>query len=101
MLDSIAGSIPGQHGPIEVHLQSTTKIEGVVLPTRVAVALGLTALFSALVLIVCLFVLNSAVASMTREIRALQIYEQDVENVLIRANLASRPDFAPRPSKGE
>jgi hypothetical protein len=37
---------------------------------------------------------------MIGEVRVMQIYEQDIENVLIRANLATRSDFAPHPAQG-
>jgi len=98
MIDPLAGSAPEVR---PVHLTSTVVVKGVVLPTSVAIAMGLAALLSALVLIVSLYVLHSSVSLMTREIRALEIYEQDVENILIRANLASRSDFAPHARKEE
>src|SRR6476660_7283556 len=56
-----------------------------------------------LVLFAALFVISSAMsvvvlfveARMVGEIRVLQIYEEDIENVLIRQNIASRSDFTP------
>ena len=56
-----------------------------------------------LVLFVALFVVSSVCSlivmfvetRMMGEVRVMQIYEEDIENVLIRHGLANRADFAP------
>lgn len=68
----------------------SVKIEGVVLPPWIALALGAAAFLSGLALIL----LWGVTRDMAREIRVLQLHTQDVESVLIRSGAARRDDFA-------
>lgn len=86
--------------PIPVHL--TVTVPGVHLPTWSAIALVLAFIFASLSFlfaaqeISALRVESAAKADeLRREIRMLQLHAQDIENVLIRARVASRDDFAP------
>jgi hypothetical protein len=45
----------------------------------------------------CLILVFAVESRMIGEVRVMQIYEEDIENVLIRANIATRADFAPHP----
>lgn len=42
-----------------------------------------------------LFLVWTTNRTLSFEVRALQLYEQDIENVLIRNGIATRADFAP------
>jgi hypothetical protein len=105
-----------------LRVQANTKIEGVVIPTKLA--------FVLVVLFALLFVppivvfykikhaemseierdrtLSEAIKRLDRETRILAVHAQDIENVLIRQGVAKRDDFAPwepstpvKPSGGE
>jgi hypothetical protein len=76
--------------PLAIPVYLTTKIEGVVLPTWLAVALASTAV----VAIIALVLLVAVCDRLTREIRVLQLHVQDVEAVLIRERVGTRRDFA-------
>ena len=84
-----------------VRLVATTKIEGVVLPTWLAVSVG--ALLVALIFV--LGIVHQQQRTMAeqsaardklieREYRILQLHIQDLEAAVIRANIAKRGDFA-------
>lgn len=79
------------------HIHLTTRIEGFVLPTWAAVSLAIAALLSTLTLAFTIILATQQVSIMTREIRSLQLYVLDVENVMIRHNIATRSDFANHP----
>lgn len=91
-----------------LRVEANTKIEGVVIPTRLA--------FVLVVLFALLFVppivvyyqvieLQRMTLRAERETRILALHIQDVENVLIRQGVAKREDFAawpePKPTTGE
>lgn len=74
-----------------VHLTVTLPSGAVMVPAWLAlIFVGLFVVSS-----FALFLVWDSVKSETREIRSLQLYEQDIENVLIRSRLATREDFAP------
>lgn len=60
-------------------------------------------LFAALFVVsgVCLVLVLAVESQMVGEVRVMQIYEEDIESVLIRANIATRSDFAPHPHKAQ
>jgi hypothetical protein len=83
-------ALPSEYGDrshIPVYL--TAKIEGVVLPSWLAISLAA----SSIVAVLALLYLAAVCGQMGREIRILQLHAQDIENILIRSNLASRKDF--------
>lgn len=86
----------------------TANIRGVVIPTWVALALGVAAFLSAMSLCLSLFLVRDASLAaaaanreLAKEMRILQVHAQDIENVLIRQGLARRSDFAPWPEGRE
>lgn len=72
--------------------QNIIQIRGVVIPAWLVVCLLLTAIFSALAL---LLVWQSQ-TRIERELRILQVHCADIENVLIRNGIADRKDFITR-----
>lgn len=74
--------------PQPVHL--TVKVEGVVLPGWIAIALVATSILASLALLLTW----SVNRELAREIRVLELHVQDVESVLIRSGAAERDDFA-------
>lgn len=77
------------------HIHLTTKIQGVVLPTWAAISLAIAAILSTLTLALTILLAAQNLATITREIRVLQLHTQDIESVLERSGLAHRQDFAP------
>lgn len=80
-------------------------IRGVVIPTWVAVVLGVMGVAAALVVLLSVVIFKSAADSLLqsqrdqiKEIRILDVHIQDIENILIRNRMAVREDFAPHPS---
>lgn len=81
------------HEPPHINLH----VSGVVIPSWLAVCLLLTAILAA----VSLLLGWQQQRALEQEIRILQIHCADIENVLIRQNLATREDFMSRPKKEE
>lgn len=94
--------LPVQASPVPpVHLD--VNIRGVVIPTWVAIVLSGVAVLAAMIVLTAVIVFRSAADSLAqsqtnqaREMRLIDLRLQDIENVLIRASLATREDFAPR-----
>lgn len=75
----------------KAEVRIVTKVQGVVLPTWVAIAV-------LSVILVCagsLVQLARTLDRLEREIRILQLHARDIESVLIRSGVADRNDFAP------
>lgn len=83
--------------PPPVHLTVSLGRGMVVLPSWLAVLFVLLFVVSCVTSIIVLTVESHIIG----EVRVMEIYEQDIENVLIRANLATRSDFAPHRAAGD
>lgn len=68
------------------------QIRGVVIPSWLVVCLLLTAILSAL----SLLLVWQSQTRIERELRILQVHCADIENTLIRSGVASREDFISR-----
>lgn len=79
---------PREDERYDVHL--VTKIEGVTLPTWLAVALAISAILAAITFLDA----SRQLASLAKEVRVLQLHAQDIESVLVRNGIAKRSDFA-------
>jgi len=73
---------------IDVHM--VTKIEGVSLPSWLALILAASTFIAALAFLD----FSRSVSALVKEVRVLQLHTQDVESVLVRSGIASRKDFA-------
>lgn len=69
----------------------TVKVEGVVIPSWLAIVFAVIMLASIIPPILSI----DQDRKIERELRILQVHTQDIENVLIRRGLAKREDFAP------
>lgn len=72
----------------DVHL--VTKIEGVSMPSWLAIVLCASAVLAALTFLDA----SRQLASLAKEVRILQLHAQDIESVLVRNGMARRSDFA-------
>lgn len=72
----------------DVHM--VTKIEGVALPSWLAIVLCASAVLAALTFLDA----SRQLASLAKEVRILQLHAQDIESVLVRNGIARRSDFA-------
>lgn len=82
-----------ESSPATVHLTVKLPSGAVILPSwlvLIFVSLFVISSFGS-------FLIWDTSRAQIREIRSLQLYEQDIENVLIRSNLATRDDFSPKP----
>ena len=75
-----------------VNLTVTLPAGSVMIPSWLAVCFVLCFVLSTFTLLMVWTANNRLIG----EIRVLQIYEEDVENVLIRSGIATRSDFVPR-----
>lgn len=85
-MESDTASMPVQ---LTVTLPKGTAI----IPSWILVLFAFLFVVSSLGLLVTLFVETQ----MMKEVRVMQIYEQDIENVLIRNGIANRSDFSYHP----
>jgi len=81
----------------QVHLTVTLPTGSVMIPSWLALLFVLLFVISSFGLFL---VWNSSRAEI-REIRSLQLYEQDIENVLIRGRIATREDFSPHAGEAD
>lgn len=72
----------------DVHM--VTKIEGVAMPSWLAIVLCATAVMAVLTFLDA----SRQLVSLVKEVRILQLHAQDIESVLVRQGIAKRSDFA-------
>jgi hypothetical protein len=89
--------------PIQYNYHHHIDVRGVVIPTWVAIFLSIMGLSASLVVLLAVVVFKNAAddlknnqSQQTKEIRLIDLNIQDIENILIRNNLAKRNDFASR-----
>jgi hypothetical protein len=75
-----------------INLSVTLPPGSVMIPSWLAVCFVVCFVLSTFTLVL----VWNASSRLVGEIRVLQIYEEDVENVLIRSGIATRSDFIPR-----
>lgn len=75
-----------------INLSVTLPPGSVMIPSWLAVCFVVCFVLSTFTLVL----VWNASSRLVGEIRVLQIYEQDVESVLIRSGIATRADFIPR-----
>lgn len=66
-----------------------------ILPSWILILFASLFVVASLGLLVTIFVETQ----MMKEVRVMQMYEQDIENVLIRSGIATRSDFSYHPPK--
>lgn len=99
-------SIHDQSSPVQYNYHHHIDVRGVVIPTWVAILLSVMGLSASVVVLLAVLIFKNAsedlkhsLSLQTKEIRLIDLNIQDIENILIRNDLAKRSDFAPR--KGE
>lgn len=80
-----------------INLTVTLSKGTAVLPVWIVVLFAVLFVMSSLSLLIVL----SVESRMMSEVRVMQIYEQDIENTLIRSGIATRADFAPHTTQGK
>jgi len=85
-------TVPPSVQPAQVHLTVTLPAGSVMIPSWLAICFVICFVLSSFTLLM----VWTANSKLVGEIRVLQIYEEDVENVLIRSGIATRQDFVPR-----
>lgn len=85
----------------DIHYHHHVDVRGVVIPTWVAILLSAIGFSASLVVLLSVLIFKGSADELaksqdrqSREMRVIILHIQDIENVLIRARLAERKDFA-------